>query len=278
MRAYRNTTLSFGLVTANVSVYTNKKEHDVKFSLCTADGEAVEQVYRTSKGDIVGPAGALTHRMLPGQTRAIPKEDIDAITAQSKLGEDGRDYTSLTIESFIPVNRIPLDRIDGSYLVGPMVNPKKGGGPQNTKNFATICAAMERKGLAAVCKWVPASRQKMLVMYPENGVLKALCVTFEADMVTPTPEHTAQGVEVSEQEVAMAESLIEMISDQQASCLSTLADESVPKRMALVEKYLDAGTVEKIDAIMEGAPQQAPADDLMAKLKASLDSMKEKAA
>ena len=93
----------------------------------------------------------------------------------------------LNINSFIPLDKVPFNRVTGWYYVGN--DPKNG----DIEAFATIVQAMDQKKLAAVTKWVPRTRQEMLVLYVQDGMMFAVSVAFAASVQEPPVTSTARG-------------------------------------------------------------------------------------
>lgn len=262
MKSIANTSLNLGLVSVPIQVFKATSSKDVSFSLCGPEGEAVEQVYRVTGTDrIIGTRNDCS-RSYDGF-----KLDDDAITAIADAAkmEDGKDLKALNISAFIPLSKVPFNRVTGWYFIGS--NPKGG----NISGFATIVKAMEKKKMAAVVKWVPRTRQEMMVLYVQKGILYGVSVSFAADVqeaAEPVTSHT--DIKPDKALLDVAEQLIDTYVDKDAAVLDEMADSSVEKKLSLIEAAR-AGT-----PIEANAPEPAPTGDLFAALQASLDNAKAK--
>lgn len=259
MRAVANTTIHLGLVSAPVQLFKATKSNDIKLNLCAPDGSPVEQVYRKKGTDEI--VGTVKDCEKSYEGYMIDRETLKLIEDEAKV-EDGKSLKHLHINSFIPLKKAVEDfsRITGWYYIGS--HPKDG----NLDAFATIVKAMERKKKAAVCKWVPKSRQEMLVLYVQNGMLYGVSLAFNADVQEPPANvEGVQGVKVDKANLEMAETLIDSMTDDEASALSTFEDSAIAKKLALVEA---AKKGEKIE-VTASEPVTA-GEDLMAALKASI--------
>lgn len=257
MRAYRKSILSFGLVNAPVCIYNATRKADVSFSLCDKDGNKVEQVYRTSSGKILSRDEC--ERAYEGVK--ISSEAITAINEACAVDAQGNDLKkSLTIDSFIPLDKVPMHRVTGWYYVG--ADPKAPVGP-----YAVIIEAMAQQGVAAVCKWVPNSRQQMLILYPREGVLHGVTVAMHHEIVADDETlHVHDKVSVDSALVEQAGKLIGAYFDPEASVINSFEDEALSRRQQLISDALSGKEI--------STPTPAPANtagDMMDALKASLD-------
>ena len=260
MKATASTTLSFGLVNAPVQLFKATSNPDVTFNLCAPDGSPVEQVYRKKGSDDIVGTSKDCGKMHDGFQ--IDKEVLKAIDTETKQ-EGGKSLKKLNINSFIPLDKVPFNRVTGWYYVGN--DPKNG----DIEAFATIVQAMDQKKLAAVTKWVPRTRHQMIVLYVQDGMMFAVSVAFAASVQEPPVTSTDPAkVKVDPAVVDMAITFIETKVDEEASDLEQMTDNAVTKRKAMVEAVKNGETVQVADV-----EEEAPAgEDLMAKLKASIDA------
>lgn len=259
MRATASTTINFGLVNVPVQLFKATKGSDVSFNMCAPDGSPVEQVYRKKGTDeIVGTAKDCGKSIDGFQ---IDKETVKAIEEESKT-EDGKNLKKLNISTFIPLSSVPFNRVTNWYYVGN--NPKEG----DPEALATIVKAMDEKNLAAVTKWVPRTRQEMLVLYVQDGLMYAVGVSFAADIQEP-PATVADVAKVkpNQELVDMAITFIDQHVDESAKDIEEMSDGAIAKRMALVEAVKNGEAIEVTPVIEE----PTSGEDLMAKLKASIE-------
>lgn len=265
MRVFRNTNLNFGLINIPVEVYGTKKTSEVKFEVCSHDGMPLKRVY--VRPDTREEVDGNNWRLYNGAV--IDKTTIDAIKGEAKR-EGGEDLRQFNIEEFIPLAKVPFFRVTNWYYIAPA----KGNAPSVARAYKALVAGMEQDGTAAVCKWVSTQRQDMMVIYPVNGVLNAVAVVMEDDVVEPDEETrercAAKDVPVSDQEIAMARQLMDALLDPEAKALSTMSDTAVPALREMADAAAAGVTIEPM-TVTTTSPTVVP--DLMSALQASLDEI-----
>lgn len=264
MRSYRNTHLSFGLVNIPVCLYNTTKTSDVKFEVCDKEGVKLKRGYYAPvevDGSVEIIPDSETERAFEGVV--IDRDALNAIKQEAKL-ENGMDLRALNIESFIPLNTVPFNRVHGWYYVG--VKPDSGTNAK--RGYATMVKAMEHEGVAAVCKWVATTRQTLMVVYPQDGMLMAVILNFAADVVAPDDDllNQTKDVEVNEGEFNIASQLIGAMYDHEGEYIQTAEDTAVPKLRELAE----AASAGRDFAPSEIPSQSEMVPDLMKTLRASL--------
>jgi len=260
MRATASTSINFGLVNVPVQLFKATKSNDIRFNMCAPDGSPVEQVYRKKGTDEVIGTAKDCGKSIDGFQ--IDPEVVKAIDTECKH-EGGKDLKKLNISSFIPISKVPFNRVTNWYYVG---NDPKNGDPEA---LATIVKAMDQKGLAAVTKWVPKTRQEMLVLYVQDGLLFAVGVSFTADIQdAPATVGDVAKVKPNDELVEMATVFIDKHVDESASDIANMQDGAVAKRTELVEAAKNGEAIE-VTAVTD---EQTPGEDLMAKLKASIEA------
>lgn len=267
MRAFRNTVVTLGLVNAPAKVFPATCSDDVKLNMCDDAGNPVEQVYRAKGTDTIVGTKADCKKMFKGHM--IATEALEAIDEQCKVDDEGNSLKHLAIKKFIPLDKVPFNRVTNWYIIG--ADPKT-----PSAAFATIVAAMEASNVAGVCKWMPTSREQQLVLYVKDGILHAVAVAFEADVVELDENATRhQNVAINGDHLTMAKQLIESAFDSEGEIVNTLKDEAVAKRRDLVDMVVAGGEAPSL-ARPDAAP--APAADLMDVLARSIEQQKAKEA
>ena len=260
MKSIANTTLTFGQVSAPVKVYAASSSSDLSLSLCGPAGEPVQQVYRLKDApDTI--IGTRTECARSFDGRLVEETDIKAAEAASLIEEvDGEDVNlkeRIKIQRFVPLNKIPFERVTGSYYIG--ADPKRG----SVESLALIQKALAKKKVAGIAKFILRGRQKEFAVYAEGDLLHAVAITFASDRNQPTEEVTLHSkVNVDKALVDLATQLIDADLDKNGDIVDSLSDTLVDKKREL----LSAGepiTVKKIEAPSAG---EALADALTASL------------
>jgi len=259
-RAIWTGTVSFGMVSIPVRLYTATESHDVRFHLlhkkdharlknvrwCPIDEKAVpwEEVERG-------------YEYAKGKYMPITEEDLDKLPVAT--------VHTVDIANFVKLEEVDPIYYDKTYYLAPDEN--------GVKAFTLLRRALEETGRAAVAKVAIRDKENLCLVRPYGEVLSLETMLY-ANEVRPADElvGAADGsVKVSPRELEMAVSLIENLSDSFDP-----------------EKYKDefqAAIQKVIRAKVEGAPlPEAPVRrgakvvDLMEALRASVEATRKKSA
>jgi len=251
-RAIASGTISFGLVSIPVKVFTATSSEKVRFNMIEPEtGARPKQQYVSSvSGKVLDRKEmAKGYEYARGQFVVLDPDELKALEAD-RTG-------SLDIAEFVPLDTIDLVQIEKSYYVGP----DKGG----DKAYHLLAEAMRRQEMVAVARWAAKGKEQLVLVRPyRDGLI--LHQLFYANEVRAFEDLDVGGsFEFSKQELDLADKLIEQLS----------ADEFEP------ENYSDAYTDRVkglIDQKVAGeeitvAPEQPKAQiiDLFEALKQSLE-------
>ncbi len=301
-RAIWSGTLSFGLVSIPVKLYTATSPRDVRFHQFERDSGRRIRLQRVAAG---GESAAVSARERPepeetSQNRSVPEASggnepartVEAPTPATgsnapvayqdvvKGYEVDRDrYVMVTpeelralepersraieIEDFVDLAQIDPVYFEKSYYVAP----SRGVGAE--KPYALLLGALEESGKAGIARFVLRSKQYLAAIRAMEAVI-GLETMYFADEVRPVSEidNVPGGVDVAERELQMATQLIDL-----------LVTEWDPARYpdAYRESVLDL--IESKRGVITVAQEEEPAEparvaDLMLALKASLEAVK----
>ena len=281
-RAVWTGTISFGLVNIGVRLYPATSPKDVRFHLVDERGRRVH--YRRFVEDDLGDA------TFEGEGPSGPTQTSEATAVPASPGEREIEYEQLRrgfetdegvvvvdreeveavrptrsrtidIEDFVDLSIVDPVYFEKSYIVVPQRDA--------VKPYAVLLRAMEDAGRVGVGRFVLRTKPHLVAIRPTDGAL-GLETMFFADEVRDARELVSglDDVEVSPQELQMAEMLIE-----------TLKVEWDPAR------YSDTYRDELLRRISEKAPTVVPdavaaeaagarIDDLMRALQASVEEAK----
>lgn len=254
-RAVWRGTISFGMVSIPVKLYTATESQDVSFrqlhkedhspirlvKRCAADGQDLEaddivKGYEYTKGEYV----------------IVNDEDMEALPVPSKQ--------VIELTSFIPGADIDPIYYEKSYFVEPEEVAKK--------PYALLSSVLAERNSVAIGKLAMRQKERLCALRPRDGGIQ-LETLFYSDEVRQ-PEFTLPEVEVSASELKVANALVDL-----------LAEEFEPEKYK--DEYRDT-VMAMITAKLEGkemvtAPEpkaEKPAVDLMAALKASVEAAQSK--
>lgn len=266
-RAIRKTTLSLGLVNANVSIKNLARDsrQDSALHYGTLDGNKPVQRYLDETTGAIYEQGELLRGVYDDYKNGIgfhpvSKESVEAIDAACEI--DG-----LNIDGFIPAADFPKNRVEKSYFLSPE------GGPAAAKSLALVRDAMLADEVVGIGKCTLSNRQRTFAVYADGKSVVLVLLTFDAD--TAEREDEAQGalagLETDASTLVLARQLVANLTG--AASLSDYTDDSLAQREALVLAAAAGQTIEapEIAAL-------APVIDLEAALLASIGASQPAAA
>ena len=204
MRMVWRGTISFGLVSIPVRLYVatenkNVPSHQIHLSdggrvqykrICSIDGaevpyEEIGRGYESATGEIV----------------VLSDDDLAALPAKTSR--------SIEVISFLPVQAVDPIYLDRSYYVEPE--------PQGAKAYRLLRDALRKRGRVAVAKVTLRDREIVALLRVHDEVLVLATMLWPDEVREPQFPFQASEDEwlTPSQELAMAEALIDSLSDEQ---------------------------------------------------------------
>ncbi|MFW5876624.1 MAG: Ku protein [Myxococcota bacterium] len=257
-RAISSGTISFGLVSIPVKLYTAASPQSVRFNqLHAVCGSRIKQQLYCPVCDVVVERDDLVkgYEYARGQYVRFDDEELKSLEAEKTH--------NLDIVEFVPLDSVDLVQVERSYYLGP----DKGG----DKPYRMLSDAMDRTGMVAVGRYWTRGKEQLVVLRPyKDGLL--LHYVYYADEVRSFDEVDRAGdVEYRKGEIEMAEQLIQQLATDQFDP-EKYRDEYRDRVMQAVEQKV-AGE----EVTVAPAEPQAQVVDLFEALKASLDTGPKKA-
>ena len=258
MRAIWKGAISFGLVTIPVKLYSATEEKDVTFHqvrrsdgsrikykrVAAADGEEVQY------GDI-----AKGYELPSGETVVLTDEDFKELPLTTSRAID--------VLQFVPLEEVDPIYFQKSYYL----EPEKAG----AKPYVLLREALERSGKVAVVKVALRNREALATLRVRDGVFVLETMLWPDEVRTPDFAFLDEDIDVREQELTMAGSLIETLSGEFDPTQYTDS-----YREAL-QAVIDAKVAGREVVQPEGQqPTTGTVVDLMAALRASVEAAKAK--
>src|ERR1700686_621495 len=254
-RAIWSGTISFGLVSIPVRLYTATESHDVHFHLLhKKDGVRLQNVRWCPKDEKAVPWDEVVRgfEYAKGNYVPISEEDLDHLPVKT--------VHTVDISDFVKLEEVDPIYYDKAYYLAPEET--------GAKAFVLLRQALERTGRAAVAKVAIRDKESLCLVRPYQDVL-SMDTLFYANEIRPTKEIVVDGVGVSPKEIQMAVSLIENLSNS-----------FDPRRY---HDGYQAALKKLIDAKVAGAPLPSlPSErgekivDLMEALRASVEATRKK--
>jgi len=251
-RSIGTATISFGLVTVPVRMYTaSESSAAISFNMLHGKcGSRLKQQYICTKDEEIVPRDQMVkgYEFAKDQYVTFTEAELKAMAEESTR--------AIEITEFVPVQKVdPIYFESATYL-----GPDKGG----ERAYNLLAEAMRQTGRSALAKWAARGKQYLVMLRPvEKGLV--MQVLLYADEVRSIDEVPIGDTPVKDAELKLAIQLIDQIA----------TDEFHPENYEdEVRKRYNAAIQEKVQGkeITAAAPEEPKAQiiDLMEALKASL--------
>jgi DNA end-binding protein Ku len=252
-RAIWSGTISFGLVSVPVRMYSAIDEQDLHFHLIhEKDGSRIgyQKICKQEGKPVPDDEIVKAFELRKDELVVLDDEDFAAAKAEG--------VKSIEISDFVPYDEIDPIYFERTYFLGP----QKGG----EKVYALLREAMERTELAAIGKYVMRDKQHLGCLRVREGVI-TLEKMFFHDEIRPLDDVAPKGQKVAKAELEMATALIEQFK---GPFEPEKYDDTY--REALCEII----TAKRKGKTIEAAPveQEEEPTDLLAALRASVEAAK----
>jgi DNA end-binding protein Ku len=200
-RAISSGTLSFGLVSIPVKVYTATSSKSVRFSMLhDTDRSRLKQKY------VCGTCGEEISRDQTVKGYEYSRGQYVVLTDDELKGLQRKSDQTIEIEEFVPIDKVDPVYFEKSQYLGP----DKGG----HKAYRLLLEAMTESGRVAVGRYSTRGRQQLVLVRPGRGGL-VLHGLFYADEVRGFADiEIDEEIHLKENELDLAKQLIEQLSHE----------------------------------------------------------------
>lgn len=250
-----NGAISFGLVTIPVRLYNAVSRKTVRFNQLdrrTTSRIKLKKVSALDGREVPDTETVKGYEVGPDQWVVMEPDELDALSPEAAR--------TIDIEGFVELAEIDPVFYDAAYYLAP----DKG----TAKPYALLLEAMRQSAMVGVARFVMRQKQYLAAIRPQGDHL-VLSTMVYADEIVPVSAiddfEVLEGVEVSDQEVAMARQLIESLVEPFEP--ERYEDEYRAKVLELIGRKAAGEVLEP--AAPAGEPAAAVVD-LMAALEASV--------
>src|SRR2546427_2031732 len=194
-RAIWTGSISFGLVNVPVQMYSAIAEHKLHFRLVHERDESpigYQKVCKLEDKPVPDDEVVKAFEFEPGEYVFMGDEDFEAARVEG--------YKTIEITDFVPYEQVDPIYFARTYFLGP----EEGG----EKVYTLLLRALEDSELTGISKFVMRDRQYLGALRVRDGVITLEQMYF-ADEIRPLDEIKPPRTQVSEEELAMAEQLID---------------------------------------------------------------------
>ena len=195
-RSIGTATISFGLVTVPVEVYSSgESAASVSFNMLHKDcGTKLKQQYICPKHDVV------VDRENTVKGREIGNGRYVMFTPEELKALDQKATNTIDISEFVPLAAVDRLYLEKAYYLGP----GKGG----DRAYRLLAEALNKTGRAALGQYAARGRQNMVLVRPRDGVLVMEQLYYADELRPPTEVPLGEG-EVKPAELNLAVQIIE---------------------------------------------------------------------
>jgi DNA end-binding protein Ku len=254
-RAIASVTVSFGLVSIPVKLYTAAESGAaVSFNwLHKKDGSRLKMQYFCPQDGEVVPR----EDMVKGYE--FTKDRYVTFTPEELKALEEESTQTIEITEFVPAEKVDPIYFDRAYYIGP----DKGG----DKAYRLLVKAMKQTGRAALGKYAARGRMYLVLLRPKDGGLVMQQLHY-ADEIRSADEIPIGEGEVKEPELKLAVQLVDQITTD--TFRPEAYEDEVRKRVKdLIQRKVEG---EEISLAPVEAAKGGRVIDLMEALKASLAS------
>src|SRR3954470_2478944 len=257
MRSIWKGAISFGLVTIPVKLYSATEERDVSF----------HQVHRDDGGRI------RYKRVCQTDGEEVPYSDIAKGYELSSgevvvlTDEDFADLPLTTSRTIDVLEFVPLEQVDPIYFAKSYyLEPDAAG----AKPYVLLREALERSGRVALVKVALRQRESLATLRVRDGVFVLEMMLWPDEIREPSFGFLDDDIEVRDQELKMAESLIESLSGD------FVPDQYSDNYREALQSLIEAKVAgREVVQPSEPAAESGTVVDLMAALRASVEAARE---
>jgi DNA end-binding protein Ku len=260
MRVVWRGTISFGLVTIPVRLYVATESKRVpSHQIHVPDGGRVQYKRVCSIDGVEVPYEEIGRGYVSTTGELVVLNDVDLAMLPAKTSR------SIEVVSFLPMAAVDPIYFDRSYYVEPE--------PQAAKAYRLMRDALRKLGRIAVAKVTLRDREIIAVLRVHDDVLLLATMLWPDEVREPSFPFLTEDDEwlTPSQELAMAEALIDSLSDDQLDP-ARYRDVHRETLTALIDAKATGQTV----TTQEAAPRGAAPPDLLDALRASIAAAKQR--
>lgn len=254
-RAIWSGVLTFGMVSIPIKLYTATENKDISFNQLHRDCMArikQQRVCSACEKQLESDDIEKGYEYGKGQYVVVTDEDLEKLPLPNK--------GAIEISKFVKAAEIDPVFYDKSYYVEPDEAAKK--------PFKLFMQSMLNKNMTAVASVAIRSKQRLCALRPMDGTLMMSTLLYP-DEIRVEKGKPLPSVEVSDKELDMADSLIDMMTEP--FDVTGYKDHYREALLSIIEAKLDGKEV-----VAAPAPPAGKVVDLMEALQASMESLKNK--
>jgi DNA end-binding protein Ku len=224
-RAFWSGTISFGLVSIPVDLFPANRKERVSLRMLAPDGTPLSRRYYCPEDDREVPWSQLVRGYeVDGEWVVLSDEELEA--AEPKRTRE--------IDLRLFVERDELDPIffERAYYLAPA--------EESTKAYRLLAETMERTGRAGIATFVMRTKEYVVAILAENGVLRAETMRFADEVRSPDDVDLPEPRKPRAAEVKRVRTQISKLEKKDVA-RSELEDRNVERLLRIIERKRKKG-------------------------------------
>ncbi len=253
-----NGTISFGLVSVPVGLYSATGDHDISFNQLqrgTTDRVRYRRVNERTGDEVAFADIVKGYDVGGGEYVIVEPDDLDALApSRSK---------AIEIKAFVDLDQIDPIYFAKTYYLAPVK-------AENAQTYSLLAQALQRSGKAGIAMFVMRGKQYLTVLRAQDGLLLLETLFFANEVRDPHAELPTLRTDLTfdDRELDLAGLLIDSMATQW-----TPQDYRDTYTQAVLEMIEAKHAGREIVAAQPSAPT-GTVTDLLAALQASIDAAK----
>ena len=171
IRSFWTGTITFGLVTVPVALYSATRPRGISLRMIAPDGAPVERRYVCSKDEKPLDADDIVrgYEIEKGKFVVVTDEELEAV--------EPRKSREIDLQLFVDAGDIDPMYFDRAYFLVPT------GG--TNKAYRLLAEVMEQKKQAGIATFVMRAKEYLVAIIAENGILRAETLRFDDEIRKP---------------------------------------------------------------------------------------------
>jgi DNA end-binding protein Ku len=257
MRSIWKGTVSFGLVSIGVKLYTATEEKDVAFhQVRREDGSRIryKRVAEADGEEVPYSDIAKGYQLPSGETVVLTDEDFADLPLPTARTVD--------VLQFVPAEQIDPIYFAKSYYLEPEKNA--------VKPYVLLREALEQSGMVGVVKVAIRNREQLATLRVRDGVVVMATMIWPDEIREPSFGFLHEDVQIRPAELEMAESLVASMSGEFEP--EQFTDNYRGALQEVIEAKIEGREVIEAE---EAQPTAGKVVDLMSALRASVEAAKQ---
>ena len=226
VRSFWSGTITFGLVSIPVALYAANRSSRVSLRMVAPDGTRLARRYFTSRDDRELESDELVRGYEAEKDRFVIVDDDEL---ERLAPERTRD---IDLRQFVKADDIDPMYFERAYYLTPA--------GQSNKAYRLLARVMEETGRAGIATFVMRTKEYLVAIMAENGILRAETLRFADEVRTPEFIGLPEPVKPQAAEVRRMDREIGKQSESELD-RDELVDHSVERMMKLVDRKLRSG-------------------------------------